>query len=79
LVGFVVGIARRRTPPVGDGAETRTVQQKQHPLRLLIGAWLWLRRSHVQGVDTGERTIPREPPLTDSARPVAIPSSEYVH
>jgi hypothetical protein len=77
--GFVIAMApwpkRARSSDDGDASG----EAKRHPLRLLLGAFLWFLRRQAQFKAIKQRMAPSEQPMMDSGTVAAVPPSESIH
>jgi len=80
LAGFVVARSAwpRRVPRAKDDIDT-SGESKRHPLSLLLGAWLWLRRRQAQIAMIKKSIAPLDPPQLEPDRTAAIPPSDSIH
>lgn len=80
LAGFVIAMRPwpRRAPRAKDDVDG-SAEPKRHPLRLLLGAWLWLRRRQAQIAVIKEHIAPTDPPRLEPDRTAVIPPSESIH
>jgi hypothetical protein len=80
LAGFVIAMAPwpARAPRAKDDVDA-SAERKRHPLRLLLGAWLWLRRRQAQIAVIKERMAPTEAPRLEPDGIASAPPSEYIH
>jgi len=80
VAGYVIGMAAWRARPasVGDAVE-QPAEQKRHPIRLLLAAWLWLRRGRAIFDLTQSVAPAAQPPKPEPVSSTAIAPSEYIH
>ena len=80
LAGFVIAMAPwPKRAPRAKGDAAASAEPKRHPLRLLLGAWLWLQRRQAQIAMIKKRIAPTEPLPPEPGRVAAIPPTESIH